>query len=151
MNRRACLPLLIGLALSASGCTTKSAVFPDRTPQQVWTALVTVCQQPEYEKWILIENNVWVDANFDRVEVQRRLIRDFHRHGSTTIREDETYEMQFILEHSEPPVVTGTVRNPMIRAKGLMALEHVFDEMRDLLSPFAVGDESAAAPPSDSG
>jgi hypothetical protein len=39
----------------------------------------------------------------------------------------------------------------MIRAKGLMALDHVFDEIRDLLSPFAVGDESAAAPPSDSG
>jgi hypothetical protein len=151
MYRRAFLPLLSGLAVLVSGCATKSAIFPDRTPEQVWTALVTVCEQPEYEKWVLVENNVWVDANFDRVEVQRRLKRDFHRHGSPTIREDETYEMQFVLERTEPPVVTGTIRNSVVRTKGLSALDHIFDEMHDVLSPESADDVTTAAPPSDGG
>ena len=102
MYRRACFPLLIGLAVLVTGCTTKSATFPDRSPEQVWTALVTVSEQPEYRQWVLIENNVWVDANYDRVEVHRRLRRDIHRAESPVVRENETLEMQFVLERTEP-------------------------------------------------
>ena len=149
MPRFGCLLLLLGLTASLAGCTTKSAVFPDHTPRQVWTALITACEQPKFDDWFVSENNVWVDANFDRIEVQRRLKRDLHRHGSPTIREDELYEMQFILERTEPPVVTGTVRNSVIRAKGLEAIEHVFQETRQVLSPACSGEGVEAPADSD--
>ena len=145
MYRRACLPLLIGIAALVTGCASKTASFPGRSPDQVWTALVTVSEQPEYEKWVLIENNVWVDSNFDRVEIHRRLRRDIHRVESPVVREDETLEIQFVLERTDPPTITGTVRNFMVRAHALEALDHIFHEMRKLLTPVTLDGASADA------
>ena len=79
-----CLALMFVLASLAglSGCTTNSAVFEGRSPEQVWTVMVTVAQSPEYEDWTIMENNVWVDPNYDRVEtIEARLPPSRHRTG----------------------------------------------------------------------
>ncbi len=134
MSRSHTLTLLGCLALLV-GCTSRSEVFDGRSPEQVWTAMVTVAEEPRYEKWIVVENNVWVDAVFDRVEIQRTLKRDHHSHGSGAVRETQDLEMQVVLERTEPPAVTVTVRNAMIRGKGIMAIDHFMMELRDLLGP----------------
>lgn len=125
--------LLIGLFTLIAGCTSKSAVFPGRTPEQVWTAVVAVAEQPEYDRWVVVENNVWVDPTNDRVEVDRTLKRDLHRQDSPAVREVEQLKMQIVLERTEPPAITATMRNQMIRAKAIIAIDHFFDEVRDLL------------------
>ena len=43
--------------------------------------------------------------------------------------------MQFILERTDPPIVSATIRNPVIPVKGQEMISHFFDEMRKLLSP----------------
>lgn len=131
-----CLPsFLLAAFLLLPGCTTNNAVFEDRSPEQVWTVMVTVAQSPEYDDWTIMENDVWVDPNYDRVEIHRRLKRDFHHPDLEPVRQIETYDLQFILERTDPPVVTGTVRNPVIPVKGQEMIKHFFDEMRALLSP----------------
>ena len=132
-----CLPslLLAATFLLLPGCTTNNAVFEDRSPEQVWTVMVTVAQSPEFEDWTIMENDVWVDPNYDRVEIHRRLKRDYHHPQIEPVRQIETYDLQFILERTDPPVVTGTVRNPVIPVKGQQMIQHFFDEMRALLSP----------------
>ncbi|MEE2681662.1 MAG: hypothetical protein VX641_04745 [Planctomycetota bacterium] len=127
----------IVLIAGLSGCTTNSAVFEGRSPEQVWTVMVTVAQSPEYEDWTIMENNVWVDPNYDRIEINRRLKRDYHHPEIEPVRQIETYDMQFVLERTDPPVVSGTIRNPVIPVKGQEMIRHFFDEMRDLLSPIA--------------
>merc|ERR1712124_239740 len=104
-----CSRLLIMLFLAGTvltGCTSKSEVFSGRTPEQVWTVMATVAQEPDYDNWILLENNVWVDSNYDRIEINRRLKRDFHDEGSNAQRQIETVDMQFVLERTNPPAVT---------------------------------------------
>jgi len=118
-----------------AGCTSKSEIFSGRSPEQVWTVMATVAQQPEYENWILLENNVWLDPNYDRIEINRRLKRDYHDEGANSLRQIETLDMQFVLERTEPPVVTGTVRNRMIPVKAHAALDEFFFEMHQLLEP----------------
>lgn len=146
MARSLLFSILAGLVVVlTTGCTTQSAAFPGRSPEQVWTALVTVSEEPQYDNWVLIENNVWVDSNYDRVEIYRRLRREVHRIESPTIREDELLELQFVLERTEPPVVTGVVRNPMVRGKGLLALEHIFGEMRKVLNPVTLDGVAASS------
>ena len=43
--------------------------------------------------------------------------------------------MQFVLERTDPPAVTGTVRNRMIPVKARAALDEFFAEMHQLLEP----------------
>lgn len=151
MTRRGRTVLLIGLIALVAGCTSKSAVFPGRSPEQVWTAIVTVAEQPRYDKWVVVENNVWVDPTFDRVEIQRKLKRDLHRHDSVPVRETETLEMQVVLERTEPPSVTATLRNAMIRGKGIVAIDHFFDEVRDLLDGGGFTEQATAQKPTSAG
>ena len=132
-----CLALNLVLCSIAglSGCTTNSAVFEGRSPEQVWTVMVTVAQSPEYDDWTIMENDVWVDPNYDRIEIHRRLKRDYHHPDIEPARQMATYDMQFILERTDPPVVTGTIRNPVIPIKGQEMIQHYFEEMRKLFSP----------------
>lgn len=125
--------LLAGLLLVLTGCTTQSAVFEDRSPEQVWTALIAVAEEPDYAKWLVIENNVWVDPVYDRIEIRRELKRDLHRPGAPPARESQDLEFQVVLERTSPPAVTVTVRNAMIRGKAIMAIDHFFAEVRGLL------------------
>ena len=135
MSKRVFMSLMVVLPALLAGCTTKSAVFEGRTPEQVWTAMVAIAEEPRYDNWVVVENNVWVDGVFDRIEIQRSLKRDHHRHGSKPVRETEHLELQAVLERTEPPVVTVTVRNAMIRGKGLMAIDHFLAELGGLLDP----------------
>ncbi len=133
MTRRGQTLLLIGVFALIAGCTSKSAVFPGRSPEQVWTAVVAVAEQPHYDRWVVAENNVWVDPTNDRLEVQRTLKRDLHRQDSPAVREVEKLEMQIVLERTEPPAVTATMRNSMLRGKAIIAIDHFFNEVRELL------------------
>ena len=123
-----------------AGCTSKSEFFPGRSPEQVWTVMATVAQKPQYENWILLENNVWLDPNYDRIEINRRLKRDFHDDGGNAQRQIEVLNMQFVLERTIPPAVTGTVRNRMIPVRAHAALDEFFAEMHQLLDPVAEGE-----------
>ena len=129
--------LLASLVLLA-GCTTKTAVFPDRTPEQVWTVMVTAARFPDYPDWTLMTNDVWIDANYDRLEIHRRLKRDYHQPRLEPVRQVETYDLQFVLERTEPPAITGTVRNPVIPVKGTAQLDLYFEQVRALLAPTSI-------------
>ena len=133
MIRRGRSFLLVGMLTILAGCTTQSSVFKERTPEQVWTALIAVAEDPRYEKWVVVENNVWIDLVYDRLEIQRVLKRDLHRPGSHPARETQDLEFQVVLERTQPPAVTVTVRNAIIRGKAMMAIDHFFAEVNDLL------------------
>ena len=133
MIRRGRAFFLVGILVVLAGCTTQSSVFKDRSPEQVWTALIAVAEDPQYDKWVVVENNVWIDMVYDRLEIQRTLKRDLHRTGSSPQRETQDLELQVVLERTQPPAVTVTVRNAIIRGKAIMAIDHFFGEVRDLL------------------
>lgn len=133
MSRRGRAFFLLGILAALGGCTTQSSVFKDRSPEQVWTALIAVAEDPQYDKWVVVDNNVWIDLMYDRLEIQRTLKRDLHRTGSAPQRETQELEFQVVLERTQPPAVTVTLRNAIIRGKALMAIDHFFGEVRDLL------------------
>ena len=123
----------VGILAFLAGCTSQSAVFKDRSPEQVWAAMVSVAEDPNYDNWVVVENNVWVDSVFDRLEIQRRIKRDLRRPEIGTVREEYELEMQAVLERTEPPAITLTVRNWMLRGKAVMAIDQYFGEVRDVL------------------
>lgn len=133
MIRRGRALFIVGILAIMTGCTSKSAVFKDRSPEQVWAAMVSVAEEPDYGTWVVVENNVWVDSVYDRLEIQRKLKRDLRRPEIGTVRESQDLEMQVVLERTEPPAITVTIRNWMLRGKAVMAIDQYFGEIRDVL------------------
>ena len=50
------LVLLLGSLLG--GCTRQTATFPGHSDPEVWNAMVTVAENPVYDDWFVLENEV---------------------------------------------------------------------------------------------
>ena len=137
---------LLATLVLLTGCTSKTVVYPDRTPEQVWTVMVAAARFPDYPDWTLMSNDVWIDANYDRLEIHRRLKRDYHQPTLDPVRQVETYDLQFVLERTEPPAITGTVRNTVIPVKGTAQLDLYFEQVHALLSPTSVQPAMSESP-----
>lgn len=124
----------VALMACLGGCGYKMATFPDYDGAQVWSAMVTAAEHPEYDDWLVIENDVWDDPSTARVEVLRLLMRDRVELGEDPIREEERWRFQIYLLEFEPPTVRFMARQAAVPAHVWREAERYFDDVRALLN-----------------
>lgn len=100
------LALLAPLVLSATGCTTYRESYAGVDSQRVWTAMVASAQNPQYDDWHIVENEVWASDEQARIEVYRRIRRDVRVPLGGTQRQERTLKHQMVLlEEDGAPVI----------------------------------------------
>ncbi|MFO0873686.1 MAG: hypothetical protein U0575_06905 [Phycisphaerales bacterium] len=135
---------LVGLALVA--CTTRTAEFPGRSPEVVWTAMKVVAAEPRYDDWIVFENDYYADEATRCIDVYRHLRRDVNDGGGTPTREDQTYKLRMCLGATGEgvPEVTFASRAFAMPADAWSEADRYFAEVRSVLD--AAGTGPAARP-----
>ncbi|MHC4217057.1 MAG: hypothetical protein ACYSU7_01245 [Planctomycetota bacterium] len=120
--------------LVAGGCSTVEHTFVDHEADQVWTAMVAVAEQPRYDDWTIIANDVWVDEPSYRLEIHRQLERMLRDAGMKPFREQRTWQFEVRLLATDPPHATFATRNTAVISQAKAEAERYFDDVLDLLS-----------------
>ena len=130
MNLRLLL-LLPGLVLA--GCGYKSATFPDESPSQVWSAMITAAEEPHYKDWRVIENEVWSDPASGEIEVHRYLRRMRQEPGEKSRNEKERWKFQIVLIEVDPPTIRFFARQAAVPAHVWNEADRYFKDVQALL------------------
>ena len=125
--------LSLALFFLMGGCGSTTARFPGNDASQVWSAMVTVAEKPEYPQWRVIENEVWVDSQTSRIEIMRILRRDRIRNEQKPRRESETWKFQITMIQSDPPTVKFFARQAAVPAHVWNEADRYFTDVRTLL------------------
>lgn len=129
------------------GCGYKVATFPGADGAQVWSAMVTAAEQPEYLDWRVIENDVWNEPTEGRIEIHRLLRRSRVEPGEKPVREEETWRFQITLLELDPPMIRFFARQAAVPAHVWREATRFFDEVLSLLheplSPLSPAEEVA--------
>ncbi len=143
--------------LTMSGCTTVRQDFPDQDPGHVWTAMVAVAETPDYshsdaaKRWIVRENNVWLDTANSRIEIYRELDRVLDLANADPRRENRTWLFRITLDPTDPPLAEFTSRGwgvPMrARDEGLRYFADVLDLLSGAPSPVAPSEPAVQTQP----
>lgn len=127
--------VLAVFALVMTGCTSVQQSFPEKDPNQVWTALVSVARTPEYdsddpsERWTVTENRVAVFDDEARIEIYRELTRYLNMADTRPRTERKTWQFQVTLDPVEPPTATFTSRALGVPLQATKEAERYFDDV----------------------
>ena len=141
------LMVVLLAVLTLSGCTTVHQEFAGLPSDQVWTALVAVAESPDYDDWIVTDNDVWVDEAAQRIEIYRRLRRVIHQPAYKARRENREWRFQVIFEPTDPPVATFTSRGLGVPSQAQDEADRYFQDVLDLLG--GIPQETAETAESD--
>ena len=147
-------------AFTLAGCTSFREEFPGQDVPQLWTALVAVAETPDYsdddpdKRWIVQENDVWVDEENARIEVYRKVHRLLHRARTEPLLENRTWRFQVVMEQSDPPTAEFVSRGFAVPTHATMEAERFFEDVWSILGGPPVemdetSDEVAAAAMTD--
>jgi len=131
-------PLLAGLALgllpgALGGCVSRSERFDDHDAGAVWTALVRAAEEPELADWKTLDNDVWSDERSGRIEIHRVNRRYVYTHDAFPRMETREWDFSVVLEPTDPPTVSFTIRELTVPAWGWLEAEAYFARVWDLL------------------
>lgn len=144
---RMLFPLILVLAmLTGCGVTEKRAIVTGRDPAQIWAAMKAVANEPDYyatsvdvgERWVVRENNVWVDEDAGRIEVYRRLEREIHMPLSKPRHETRDWKFEITLRQPPSPaapIMFFRTRNSGVPAHAWEEASRYFDEVEQFLGP----------------
>jgi hypothetical protein len=127
---RTILAITLGLLIPGiAGCSRPVVeTFPGHDRDAVWSALVAVAQEPDYQglpvedRWIVKENEVWADESTGRIEIERRLERLLYAPAGSTWRQDRTWRLRVSLdEEAQQPQAT-------LRHHGWVVPAHLWEE-----------------------
>ena len=147
--------------LAACGVTERRALVTGHDTEQVWSAMKAVAQTPDYymnsadvtQRWMIMENNVWIDDDAHRMEVQRRLERELHQPRSPVRQEQREWKIEIALEWPKPskdgvagePVMLFRTRNTGVPAHAWEEAGMYFDAVESFLGPMPPPAESMPA------
>lgn len=124
------LALLAGCSL---GCQAHQFTYQDHDPEQVWQAMRSAAESPEYENWHVNANEVTVHDDDKRIEVHRVLERELHRPNARTLQEQQTWKMAIRLIETDPPTAEFVARNWTVPVKAQWQAWQYFQTVEDLL------------------
>jgi len=146
---------LLVAALLLSGCVTYERSYPGRTSQQLWTAMVSVAEQPDYTSeewgpWHVMANDVYVEEGTGQIEISRHLRRVVYKAGMVKPDEQErTYLISISLRQSVTPKIKFSMRGMEIPADAFTESQRYFDDVGDLLDGMPVMSEPAVSEAAD--
>ena len=144
-------------AMLLAGCVSSRETFEGRDPDQVWTAMVAAARTPDYREpeeepaWIVRENEVWVDEANSRIEIFRRIERDYYKPASRHIHNDREWKITVAMTDRNPPAAKFTVRQLSIPSYAWEEARRYFDQVHAILgiAPSAAkSNDAAPTPPS---
>jgi hypothetical protein len=146
---------LLGALLVAAfgtGCASQSTTFPDRPRNQVWTAMVAVAENPDYPDWRLVDNEVAVSPDADRILIHRRVRRNLIEPGSPMRQQDRDWVFEIRLFDTEPPKAVFSSPTMVVPVWLRQEADRYFRSVRELLgeSPQAPAAQRVAASPPQS-
>lgn len=118
--------------------------------------MVKAAEQPEYEDWHVIENDVWADEKSGRIEIWRVLRRYKDPPGQWSRLEDQEWKFAILMtppeEATHPVEASFDVRSWCIPSHSWMEGERYFDQVWRFLGgrPTAVPAERSSATPPES-
>lgn len=125
------VPMLLSILLA--GCASRSAVFPDRPREQVWTAMVAVAERPDYADWRMLENEVAVEPEVSRILIYRTLRRDLVTPGIPVRRQDREMQIEIRLLETDPPQAVFATTVATLPARVDEEATRYFQSVRELL------------------
>jgi hypothetical protein len=125
--------LLLAGMLFLGGCGAKTATFPGKDAKQVWSAMVTVAEDPVYPDWRVVENEVWTNRDTASIEIYRVIRRDRVEPGNTPQRETETWKFQIVMTSDQPPTLKFLARQMVVPAHAWVQAEQYFADVETLL------------------
>ena len=133
------MSLTLAALAALAGCTTQRETFTGHNAEQVWTALVAAAQTPDYagptaaDRWTLRENNVWVDQEQRRIEIDRLLERELHQPGAQPMHQQRHWKFQVRLEQDQPPTAAFVSRELGVPAHAWDEANRYFADVWELL------------------
>lgn len=131
------LPLVLAVATLA-GCRGQQASFPGHSDPEVWNAMVTVAENPEYHDWHVFENEVAATRPEGRIEIYRVLQRDLVEPGRPPRRQEQDWNITVQFLYTDPPTIEFKARDTGIPAHAWTEADRYFDDMRRVLAGAAV-------------
>lgn len=151
--------------LAACGVTERRALVTGHDVDQVWSAMKAVAQTPDYylnnedvtQRWVVMDNEVFIDDDAHRMEVQRRVERELHKPRSPVRYEQRAWKFEIALEWPKPsksqaksgeqvqPVMLFRTRNSGVPAHAWEEAEMYFNEVEKFLGPMPAPAESMPA------
>ena len=134
-----CVSVSLWFALLSAGCSTQREVFTDRPSDEVWTAMKAVAETPDYaqgepaDRWTVRRNNVWVDDESRRIEIERRIEHAYHQPGSKPLQEERAWKFTIRLESNDPPTALITSRGFGVPAHAWGEADRYFSEVWEVL------------------
>ena len=128
------LPSLAIVLTMLVGCGGQTASFPGHTDPEVWNAMVTVAENPEYQDWRLSENWVTATRPEGRIEIYRILRRDRVQPGRPPRRQQEDWNITVQFLYSDPPTIEFMARDASIPAHAWAEADRYFEGMRRVLA-----------------
>ena len=140
MKTPVALVLLITLIAPICGCATgESQSFPGYDGRVVWTALTAVAQSPSYDdlepgkRWLVDENQVWVDEPRARIEIFRRVHRMEGIRITNQHRNERTWRFQILFHDGNTPSASFHARGLSIPMQAQDEADRYFADVRELL------------------
>ncbi len=126
--------LLPAIAVSTlMGCGGQTASFPGHSDPEVWNAMVTVAENPEYQDWHVTENRIAATRTEGRIEIYRVLQRDLVQPGRPPRREEEDWNISVQFLYTDPPTIEFLSRDAGIPAHAWIEADRYFDDIRRVL------------------
>lgn len=133
--RRCVVVLTASLCVAViAGCSTYRREYPAHSPEQVWTAAMSVAQSPDYEgDWHVAENHVWIEDDWARMEIEREIRRLTHEPYTESMPEKRRWQFRVTMEGGDPVVLTFANRNPSIPGWTVREAQRFFDDVNEML------------------
>lgn len=136
---RPCLIQTLTLAMTTvivlGGCSNRTATFPGHSDPEVWNAMVTVAENPVYDDWFVIENEVMTARSEGRIEILRILRRDLVETGQDPVRQSRDWQFYVQFMHTDPPTIRFSARHVAVPAHLWREADRYFSDMRTILEP----------------
>ena len=100
--------------------------------------MVTVAENPVYDDWFVLENEVMTARPEGRIEIYRILRRDLVRVGQDPVRQEENWRFQVQFLHTDPPTIKFSARQAAVPAHVWREGDRYFTDMRTILEPNGV-------------
>jgi hypothetical protein len=125
-----------------TGCSLPTKQWSGEQKVHVWTAMIAAAKAPDYsatdprKRWVVVENNVDVNASLSRIVVRRKLARSLQlpRQNEQNDTRDWLFVIKLLPEQS-PTVTFDVPETQLVPARSLDEADRYFSQVDELLQP----------------
>lgn len=134
--------LCILICVLATGCSIPTKQWSGVKREHVWTAMVAVAKAPDYsssdprKRWVVVENNVDVNAILNRIVIRRKLARSLQLPRQK--EQSDTRDWLFVIKLLPEQIPTVTFDVPetqLVPVRTVDEADRYFSQVDKMLHP----------------